>query len=268
MRVSVCVGSYATIPYTIEELELSVYSMEELCYCLKENAFLLDVSLMNDVLLNWMERECGVKDLARELYQLVHKKGSLSAFVSMILEYTGLYKDEVVQEVERVLKQGAGLSNIEKRKKQIDYLAGKKKYAAAIRGYDSLLEQWQLDKTEELPAANVHASILYNKGVVCAKLMLYQQAAEAFIAAYEQWNEEEYLKAYLAAKRMELSEEEYIALISENKEYYTLSLELEKKLESLVQSFKVQDGYVQSYSEQSEELILRLKENYRSSVSE
>ena len=47
MRVSVCVGSYATIPYTIEELELSVYSMEELCYCLKENAFLLDVSLFS-----------------------------------------------------------------------------------------------------------------------------------------------------------------------------------------------------------------------------
>ena len=45
MRVSVCVGSYAKMPYRIPGLGTDVYSMEELCYCLKENAFLLDLSV-------------------------------------------------------------------------------------------------------------------------------------------------------------------------------------------------------------------------------
>ena len=55
MRVSVCVGNYAKTPYCIPGLEIEVYCMEELCYCMKENAFLLDLSVMNDQLLVWIE---------------------------------------------------------------------------------------------------------------------------------------------------------------------------------------------------------------------
>ena len=57
MRISVCVGNYAKVPYRIPELEVNVFSVEELCYCIKENAFLLDLSLLDDGLLNWIERE-------------------------------------------------------------------------------------------------------------------------------------------------------------------------------------------------------------------
>ena len=45
MKASLCVGEYCETAYNIEELEIRVYCMEELCYCLKENAFLLDMSI-------------------------------------------------------------------------------------------------------------------------------------------------------------------------------------------------------------------------------
>ena len=51
MRVSVCVGNYAKTPYCVPGLEMNVYSMEELCHCMKENAFFLDTALMEDGLL-------------------------------------------------------------------------------------------------------------------------------------------------------------------------------------------------------------------------
>ena len=54
----------------------------------------------------------------------------------------GIYGEEELQAVAQVLKQGSGLSNLEKRKSQIDYMVEKRKYAAAIRGYDMLLETW------------------------------------------------------------------------------------------------------------------------------
>ena len=47
MRVSVCVGEYAKTPYCVPELGINVFSMEELCYCMKENVFLLDFSIIN-----------------------------------------------------------------------------------------------------------------------------------------------------------------------------------------------------------------------------
>ena len=46
------------------------------------------------------------------------------------------------------------IRELEKRKSQIDYMVEKRKYAAAIRGYDMLLETWNHLEQEgkELPA--------------------------------------------------------------------------------------------------------------------
>ena len=53
-------------------------------------------------------------------------------FVVTILQYVGMYDPEEILQVEQVLKQGAGLSNLEKRKSQIDYMVEKRKYAADL----------------------------------------------------------------------------------------------------------------------------------------
>ena len=132
MKASLCVGEYCENAYNVEGLDIRVYSMEELCYCLKENAFLLDLSIMNDKLVDWIGEECKVWELAKQLYPMVHKQGSLSVFVVTILQYVGMYDPEEILQVEQVLKQGAGLSNLEKRKSQIDYMVEKRKYAADL----------------------------------------------------------------------------------------------------------------------------------------
>ena len=284
MRASVCVGEYTTTPYCVRELEIPVYCMEELCYCLKENAFLLDASLMNDSLIEWIGDCCGLGELARELYPLVHKQGSLSAFVAMIMEYVGLYDTQSIHDIEQVLKRGAGLSNIEKRKSQIDYLVEKKKYVAALRGYDGLLAMWEEQEAEgsKLPAAQVRASILYNKGVAFTGMMLYKQAAEAFRQANEVSESDTHFMAYLAAKRMELSDGEYIAFAAELPDSYEQTLLLEKEIERLKSQWEEQadcqrirmrrdwrEGHdKQKYYDENERLTLGLKNSYRNSVLE
>ena len=74
MKASLCVGEYCENAYNVEGLDIRVYSMEELCYCLKENAFLLDLSIMNDKLVDWIGEECKVWELAKQLYPMVHTK--------------------------------------------------------------------------------------------------------------------------------------------------------------------------------------------------
>lgn len=284
MRVSVCVGDYATTPYYIAGLEVPVYSMEELSFCLRENAFLLDISLMRDELADWIDRECGLKDLAEELRNLIHKQGSLSAFVTMILEYVGFYETAEIAEAAQVLRQGAGLSGIERRKGQIDYLVRKKKYAAAIRGYDSLLVKWSEVELAggELPAARVRGAILHNKAVALTGMMLYGFAADCFKEAYDTDGELSHYKAYLAAKRMELDESAYISFAAEQTIGYEHTLELERRIERLTEDWKLQpefqelleirerrkNGDRQRYYDGNEELIRRLKSGYRASVGE
>lgn len=284
MRISVCVGDYATTPYCIAGLGIPVYCMEELCYCLRENAFLLDLSLLNTALVDWIGAECGLKELAGELYPMIRKQGSLSAFVTLILEYVGLYDSGTIREVERVLKEGSGLSGIEKRKNQVDYLVRKKKYPAAVRRYDELLARWQeeADRGEQMPGGGVKASILNNKGVALTGMMEYGPAAECFREAYGTDPKEGYYRSYLAAKRMELNEEEYLAFIAEQPDSYELSLKLEKEIEELEKSFSGQEtgkklselrewrqgSEKQKYYDELERITQMLKGSYRNSVSE
>ena len=282
MKASLCVGEYCENAYNVEGLDIRVYSMEELCYCLKENAFLLDLSIMNDKLVDWIGEECKVWELAKQLYPMVHKQGSLSVFVVTILQYVGMYDPEEILQVEQVLKQGAGLSNLEKRKSQIDYMVEKRKYAAAIRGYDMLLETWNHLEQEgkELPAGKVRAAILHNKGVALTGLMFYDKAAYYFNEAWKTDPDREHLDAYLAAKRMELTEDAYVAFTAQNPENYTESLELEKRIEQFEREWEQQPEYRQlrlrgdwrvndrvKYDAENERLTQALKNSYRTSVS-
>lgn len=282
MRVSVCVGNYAAAPYCIAGLEIPVYCMEELCYCLRENAFLLDLSVMDEGLVKWIDEECGIKELAKELYPMVRKQGSLSAFVTMLLEYTGLYTKETILEVEKVLKEGSGLSGIEKRKKQIDYLVRKEQYPAAVHRYDELLSRWQEESEQgmEMPGARVRAEILHNKGVALAGMMEYKAAAECFREANEIEQNAQRYQAYLAAKRMELEENDYLSFIADQPGSYEQSLALEKQIDRLKDEFRESEMGMrlaklrewrfgadkQRYYEELENMIQRLKDNYRNSV--
>ena len=237
---------------------------------------------MNDKLVDWIGEECRVRELAKQLYPMVHKQGSLSVFVLTILQYVGIYGEEELQAVAQVLKQGSGLSNLEKRKSQIDYMVEKRKYAAAIRGYDMLLETWSDLEREgrELPAGKVRAAILHNKGVALTGLMLYEKAAEYFREAWQADPDRSHLDAYLAAKRMELTEDAYVAFAARNPEFYTESLELEKSMEQFGREWEQQPEFRQlklrrewrandrqKYDAENERLITALKNSYRTSVS-
>ena len=216
------------------------------------------------------------------LFALIFEDKSLSVFVLTILQYVGMYGEEDLKQVEQVLKQGAGLSNLEKRKSQIDYMVEKRKYAAAIRGYDMLLETWSTLEAEgrELPAGKVRAAILHNKGVALTGLMLYDKAAEQFREAWQAEPERVHLDAYLAAKRMELPEDAYVAFAAQNPEFYTESLELEKSMEQFGREWEQQPEYRQlqlrstwraedrqKYDAENERLTTALRNSYRTSVN-
>lgn len=115
-RVILCMGQKAQTPYCFEKLGIRVWTVEELCFCLKENAFLLDEEIVSNVLVRWLEEQCELTELAGILQPMVRHQSSPAAFVIKILEYTGLYETQVMTEVSRTLQSGASLSDYEKEK--------------------------------------------------------------------------------------------------------------------------------------------------------
>lgn len=275
-RVILCLGNTAKTPYVLKNLGLSVYTVEELCYCIKEDAFLMDEGIVCRELIDWLRDECGLTELADSLYVFLRLKSSVSAFLATILEYTGYYPAAEIKRIEQFLKAAEGQDEYEKRKRVADYLAGTGKYQLAVEKYSELLLLLPKEYTE------FRARVLHNIGYVNCQLFMFDRAAELFGEAYRLSGARESLQQYLAAKRLLLTENEYIDFVARHtEEYYDVSMELEQQVEDLAEQWKTcrqakeladicMDGAEQPEQYQSvlENVAEQMKEKYRSMVRE
>lgn len=279
-RIILETGRYAEKPYYVERFYVNLYSVEELCYLFVEKAELLDQDIMQHEMVQWLDEQCGLNQLAHSLYALLNQKGSTVAYVGTILEYVNLYPEEVIARTEEVIKANEGLNPCERKKAKADYLLQSRKYYAALEQYHSLFAQIpETDKT-------LQAKILHNMGVACAGMFMFKQAAEWFMKSYQAGREEESLISYLAATRMSCQDKDYITFIAEHPEYHDASLMVEKRINQSVGQFEGTDenrmlftlqvfkeegnstlGNTVPYYNEIEKLTNSLKEKYREYVS-
>lgn len=275
-NVILCLGNTAKKPYVLENLGISVFTVEELCYCIKENAFLMDSSIVCRELIDWIGEECGLTELADSLYAFLRLKTSVSAFLSAILEYTGYYPEKEVGRITQFLKAAEGQNEYEKRKRVADYLAGNGKMRMAEERY------WKLFKLLPEEYTEFRARLLHNIGYVNCRLFQFEKAAGLFFQAYRMSGEKASLVHYLAAKRMAMDEKEYVDFVTQHTaEYYEVSMELEQRIERLTEQWKesvqakelsklLEDEAVspEAYRSRLYEEAEQMKEKYRRMVRE
>lgn len=275
-KVSLCVGRYAERPFFMEKVYINLYSVEELCYCLIQNIYLIGPELMESGLTEWLTEECELCELGELLQGLVKKGCSVSEYVGALLRYVGYGSTRDWEAACDTLEQEADMTVYEKRKTRIDYLAEHQKYMPAMKNYDSLLEE--LPETE----TTLRMQILHNKGVVCSQLFLFSDAAACFLAAYECGGSQEDYICYLAANRMQMEETEYVDFTAGLGDRYELALEVEKLMEDAVKKFegtqesrmlftlKVcrEESSLASYEEEMEKITCKFKEQYRQITAE
>lgn len=275
-KVLLCTGRCADKPYFVDKIYVNVYSVEELCYCLLQDSCLLDAELMDRKLISWLAEECGLKELSDRLMELKDKDCPVSDFAGELLRYVGYGSEEEIRRTEENLKNGSGLSASEKKKLRADYYMENRKYVAALKVYDILLQ--------ELPAPDngMKAGIFHNRGVAYAGLFQFENAAESFRQAYELDGAEESCMAYLAACRMWMEETEYVDFISSGKIDYETSLKVEQLVEDAVKQFEgteesrmlftlkvcKDEGNSVSYYDEIERITNSLKEQYREITAE
>ena len=59
-----CHDRHATHPYEITRIHCKIFTIEELCYYLCNNLYLIDYTIMNEQLCTWLEEEIGMPELA------------------------------------------------------------------------------------------------------------------------------------------------------------------------------------------------------------
>lgn len=269
-------GRYAAKPYYVERFYVNLYSVEELCFLLVDKAELLDQEIMQRDMVRWLDEECDLSDLAHALYALLNQKGSTAAYVGTILEYVRLYSPEIIARTEEIIRNNEGLSPFERHKAKADYLLREKRYFAAMEMYQSLLNR--IPDTERM----LQAKILHNMGVACAGMFMFEQAADWFMKSHEIDGRQESLLMYLASRRMNRSDKEYIDYIAGHPEYHDASLQVERMIERAEGTFEGSDenrmlvtlqvfkeegkgvfGNTTPYYNEIERLTAGLKEKYR-----
>lgn len=171
-----CSHGLASVPYYIESMALNVYSLEELCYYLKQNIDLVEPSFMEEELIEWIRKELMLPALSGRLDKL-KSEGLLFEFVTAIVDSCSYCTKEEIEQMKRTLLDFENKSAVECRKIRADRLLMKKRYRSSILEYRKLLEHPEV-------GGLLSGNILHNLGTAYAGLFLFEEAAGCYEAAY------------------------------------------------------------------------------------
>ena len=267
-----CISEVSTTPYYLSGLCVNIYSMDELCFYLVQNAFILDNDLIDTALCDYIENHLKMPELSKKLRKMIFERQALGELVTTILTDTGYLGEEEIKSVRKLLVDNASLSFEAKRKARGDNLYNAGKYSRAIEEYQYVLNI--LSKDEE-PA--LYSQILHNVGSSYAQQYLFDKAAKYYKMAYETDENEESLKHYLTAKRLCMRKTEFERLVvkdgynedivkevlNEIDETRNLPMGSEYKTKLIKVRDIKEEGRIGEYYDAVDELIGKFKNDYR-----
>lgn len=268
-----CNEPIAAMPYYIDGVSVNIYSLEELCYYISQNTYLLERDFMNEELCTWLERELHLIRLADRLRELMNTNGRLSDFISAILKECGYCTRTEIQNIYSVIMEMEEKTDFECCKIRADRLMEKEKYLSSIYEYRRLLDSEEAKEE----SAEVVGNIWHNLGTAYARMFLFEEAVQCYEEAYEHNRNEESLKERLMAYRCLHDENSFIRAAREHGMDETamqalrneLSMEsrgeetvaFEEQLEVIARLLDT--GNRIQYQKAIDDIILRWKEDYR-----
>ncbi len=270
-NVCLCVGNYAKKPYYVKLSDVNLYSIEELCYYFYDKVRIIDDSIITDELVKWIRTECGLDELANELEIYVRKKVSVAAFVTTILQKTGMYDDKTIRQIEVILKEQSSLTMLERYKKQAEYFYRQGRFRQALVIYAEL--------AEHIPMENraARALMYYNMASLYALDFAYGLAADYYYKAYCINPDDRIRLAYIIASKKSMTDYAYGGFKRENPDWEADFRRAEEMCEEADRKWQTSNereiltqldeckagGDTENYRRQAKSLISQLKQDYK-----
>ncbi len=273
-----CVGRYANTPLVIKNTYIRVWCLEELCYYICENADLLDDSFVSNEMLEWLSEECGLRELVQKLVKIRKVSMKLESLVEEILSWAHYVSDEEQKRISRVIRAGRAMPDTRRGMVLADYFLRGGHYVLALHTLESVLN----DSGMRGPDAKQKSHILQDMGVIHARMFCFAEAAELFKRAYELDGSRQAMFSWLAAKRMELPDDEYLKFVATLPEDITVPTEVEEEIERIRKDYPGEGREAQleelrrmrigsergEYEGRARRMLEEEKDNYRKYMSE
>ena len=141
-----CQTKKADKPFFVESINTNIYSLEELCYFLYHNLYLVDSSVINENLCIWISEELDLPRLAAKLRPHLGKFASAEDVLYPVFkEINYLTYDELKALNVKLAKLDQEAPLLRKKRKG-DALVANKMYVSAIKVYQQLLKKEGLEQ--------------------------------------------------------------------------------------------------------------------------
>ena len=232
--IILCHKKKAREPFEIARIQRRIYTIEELCYYLCNHLYLIDHTIMNQQLCEWIRDELELMDLAECLKNKLQENVSKEQFVMTILSASAIYSAGELNQMQDILKKFKNQKPVERQKYKADNLLQNNSVKAAIAIYQTILRDEKDDSVDGKFYGKVYGCL----GAAYGRLFLYKEAAKMYEAAYQICEEESMLQAYLYACKKYMTNVEYNALLQKSPVYQKLDqwlVEERQRLEDEVQ---------------------------------
>lgn len=224
-----CQTKKAEKPYFIENISTNIYSIEELCYYLYNNLYLVDHTIINEGLCKWLEDELGMETLAAKLRPHMGKFSSAEDILYPVFKEINYLTYEELRSLNGRLVKMDSEPLVVREKQKGDALVENGMYVGAIHVYEKLLDSPELKYGE----SGLKERVYHNLGCVHSYLFQMEKALEYFEKAYILSGSKSSLKIYLLAYRSVRTPLEYDNKLKE----LSVGEDLKREIEDTLQGF-------------------------------
>ena len=256
-----CQTGRAEAPYFIENISMNIYSLEELCYYLDHNLYLIDQTILNEGLCNWIQEELKLPALAAKLRPKMGKFASAEDLVYPVFKEINYLTYEELKVLNTRLQKFDKETPAMREKCKGDALMENKMYVHAIQVYQKLLDRKDLEEIRE----GLTECIYHNLGCAYSYLFQMEKAQECFLEAYREAHSKDALKAYIIAYSSVHDKTDYDKVMEE----LEVDEELKKDIkEEIRQSLKAFESVPEEKTDEKnlDALLERLMKDYHRST--
>ena len=205
MSFDLCQVRQAEKPYYIENINTNIYSIEELCYYLYENMYLIDQTIVNEALCEWIRDELGLRRLYRQMMDHLEKEDGAAWFIMPIFREIGYLSSQQMKEYQEKLGKLEVQPEDQRQKLKGDYLVRCGMFSSAVSEYYQVLGR----QGPGVLGSEFYSQLWNNLGCALARLFRFEEASECFYQGWKLTRTKEMLRKYVSTLPLFLDNAEY-----------------------------------------------------------
>lgn len=180
----------ADSPYEVEELDLRIYTIEELAYLIYHDLAVLPDDFIDERLLTFIEKELNMPEISGKIRRFYTSPQDFDATVIMLLSEVSFFSEQEINEFRDRVVRRRRKSAPERLAMRADGLMDRKRFNSAIRMYRSLLSGPRDGRMNE----QFYIDLMQKCAACFSRLCEFDNAKEMLLQVYKETGSPDVLK--------------------------------------------------------------------------